>query len=78
MTPRDFEIRVLYWCCHCGSIMVRREYQVRLVIVEREEYVGMDEEKMTASPKRAPAKPLEPAILDSPDGNDTEGREIPL
>lgn len=47
-TPRNFKIRMLYWCCLCGSIMVRREYQVQLVIAERKEYVGIDEEKMTA------------------------------
>ena len=48
------------------------------IVEEGKEYVGIDEEKMTASPKRAPAKPLEPAIRDSPDSNDTERRETPL
>jgi len=38
----------LHWCCFYGSIIVRREYHVRLVIAKGKEYVGIDEEKMTA------------------------------
>ena len=44
-TPRNFKIRVLYYCYLCGSILVRREYHGRLVIVEGKEYVRRDGER---------------------------------
>ena len=45
MTTRNFKIRTLLCDRFGGSIIVRREYQLRLVIVEGKKYVGIDGER---------------------------------